>query len=158
MSLLNIIYLIKVNALLKQYLYQTVLQPFLLVFPYPLIHILFHNLRRMICGSTVQPAQKCPGSQSFRKSKIFLKKSRRPGGRNHAICQGQNLLVRGEFFHKIGSILLQEHNTAQRMGSGGGNAGRTEGHGKEHPAKSPFPKGCGKCRKKEASFTISSLL
>lgn len=29
---------IKVNALLKQYLYQTVLQPFLFVFPYPPIH------------------------------------------------------------------------------------------------------------------------
>ena len=113
MSLLNIIYLIKVNALLKQYLYQTVLQPFLFVFPYPPIHILFHNLRRMICGLTVQTAQGRQRSQFLRKEKIFLKKSRRPGGRNHAVCQEQNLFVRGEFFHKIGSILLQEHNTAQ---------------------------------------------
>ena len=148
MSLLNIIYLIKVNALLKQYLYQKVLQPFLFVFPYPLIHILFHNFHRVTCGRTVQTAQGRQRSQFLRKEKIFLKKSRRPGGRNHAVCQEQNLFVRGEFFHKVGSILLQEHNTAQRMGSGGGNAGRTEGHGKEHPAKSPLPKGCSKCRKK----------
>lgn len=76
------------------------------LFPYPPIHILFHNLRCVICGRTVQPAQKRPRSQSFRKEKIFLKKSRRPGGRNHAVCQEQNLLVRSEFFHKIGSILL----------------------------------------------------
>ena len=148
MSLLNIIYLIKVNALLKQYLYQKVLQPFLFVFPYPLIHILFHNLHRATCGRTVQTAQGRQRSQFLRKEKIFLKKSRRPGGRNHAVCQEQNLFVRGEFFYKIGSILLQEHNTAQRIGSGGGNAGGTEGHEKEHPAKSLFPKGCSKCRKK----------
>ena len=29
----------------------------------------------MNCGSTVQPAQKCLGSQSFRKSKIFSKRA-----------------------------------------------------------------------------------